>query len=73
MDHFADIFMMYQKRGKAKDPQGELASRIPGLCRTNHLRTTEQATLDKQLARWTSHTSPGKVRADSGPHSFSIK
>lgn len=54
MDQFADIFMTYQKRGKAQDP-------------------TEIATLDQKLAPWTAHTSPGKIRADSGPNSFSIK
>ncbi|PSS37677.1 hypothetical protein PHLCEN_2v501 [Hermanssonia centrifuga] len=54
MDHFADIFMAYQKRGKATDP-------------------TEIAALDKQLVPWNQHSSPGKVRADSDEHSFSVK
>ncbi|KAH9950393.1 hypothetical protein B0H21DRAFT_723255 [Amylocystis lapponica] len=33
----------------------------------------EIRTLDEQLSPWTGHDSPGKRRADSGPHSFSIK
>ncbi|EKM61098.1 uncharacterized protein PHACADRAFT_247474 [Phanerochaete carnosa HHB-10118-sp] len=54
MDNFADIFLLYQERGKAQDQQ-------------------EIAVLDAQLSLWTSHNSPGKQRADSGPSSFSIK
>ncbi|KAI0695177.1 hypothetical protein BC835DRAFT_1484280 [Cytidiella melzeri] len=54
MDYFADIFMAYQKRGKAEDRD-------------------EIAALDKQLAPWTAHNSPGKIRADSDRDSFSIK
>ncbi|KAI0094838.1 hypothetical protein BDY19DRAFT_988637 [Irpex rosettiformis] len=54
MDHFADIFMAYQKRGKAE----------------NHAEITA---LDSQLAPWTAHNSPGKIRADSDKDTFSIK
>ncbi|KAI0815026.1 hypothetical protein BC629DRAFT_1579622 [Irpex lacteus] len=54
MDHFADIFMAYQKRGKAEDSQ-------------------EIQALDSQLAPWTAHNSPGKLRADSDKDTFSIK
>ncbi|OCH96096.1 hypothetical protein OBBRIDRAFT_766161 [Obba rivulosa] len=54
MDHFAEIFVAYQKRGKATDPDEILA-------------------LDKQLAPWSQHNSPGKVRADSSATTFSIR
>ncbi|EMD42110.1 hypothetical protein CERSUDRAFT_110653 [Gelatoporia subvermispora B] len=54
MDHFAEIFIAYQKRGKATD-QDEIIA------------------LDKQLAPWNQHSSPGKIRADSSPTTFSVK
>ncbi|KAF9237321.1 hypothetical protein BU15DRAFT_48796, partial [Melanogaster broomeanus] len=54
MDHFADIFVNYQKLGKSKDP-------------------AEIAKLKAELAPWTSHTSRGKMRADSDADTFSIK
>ncbi|KII93755.1 hypothetical protein PLICRDRAFT_101450 [Plicaturopsis crispa FD-325 SS-3] len=54
MDHFAGVFIAFQKRGKSKD-QSEIAE------------------LDKQLAPWTSHDSPGKKRADSDKDTFSVK
>ncbi|GJE86180.1 DUF2235 domain-containing protein [Phanerochaete sordida] len=54
MDHFADIFVLYQRRGKAQDARA-------------------RAALDAQLAPWTAPGAPGKARADSGPHAFSIK
>ncbi|KAH7916402.1 hypothetical protein BJ138DRAFT_995855 [Hygrophoropsis aurantiaca] len=57
MDHFADIFHMYQKLGKLdpKDPKDQ-----PGLQHS-------------KLAPWTSHESRGKKRADSDDDTFSIK
>ncbi|EIN13795.1 hypothetical protein PUNSTDRAFT_41242 [Punctularia strigosozonata HHB-11173 SS5] len=58
MDHFASVFMAFQKRGKEKDPEGNIA---------------EIAKLDKELHPWVQHNSPGKLRADSDEHSFSIK
>ncbi|KAJ3557735.1 hypothetical protein NM688_g1306 [Phlebia brevispora] len=54
MDSFADIFVAYQKRGKAQD-QAQIE------------------TLDRQLAPWTRHDSPGKLRADFNDHTFSVK
>ncbi|KAI0963650.1 hypothetical protein AcW1_000668 [Taiwanofungus camphoratus] len=54
MDHFAAIFLAFQKRGKTSDED-------------------EIKALDKQLAPWTHHDSPGKKRADLGPDSFSVK
>ncbi|KIJ21793.1 hypothetical protein PAXINDRAFT_105288 [Paxillus involutus ATCC 200175] len=54
MDHFADIFVAYQKLGKSNVP-------------------TEIAKLKAELAPWTSHTSRGKLRADSDEDTFSIK
>jgi uncharacterized protein (DUF2235 family) len=54
MNHFAEVFINFQKRGKTKDQ-------------------AEQAELDRKLAPWTSHDSPGKKRADSSKDTFSIK
>ncbi|CCL99034.1 uncharacterized protein FIBRA_01043 [Fibroporia radiculosa] len=55
MDHFGDIFIAFQKRGKPE------------------IDAKENEQLDKILAPWTGHDAPGKRRADSSPHSFSIK
>ncbi|KAI0322651.1 hypothetical protein OF83DRAFT_1167349 [Amylostereum chailletii] len=54
MDHFASIFINFQKRGKEKNP-------------------SEIEKLDKKLAPWTQHNSPGKIRADFDGDTFSIK
>ncbi|KAJ7786267.1 hypothetical protein B0H16DRAFT_25079 [Mycena metata] len=54
MDHFAGIFMAYQRLGKSKDE-------------------ADIQRLNAELAPWTHHDSPGKRRADSDDHTFSIK
>lgn len=54
MDHFAEIYIDFQKRGKADNQ-------------------AEREALDKTLAPWTGHNSPGKKRADYDDDSFSIK
>ncbi|KAJ7487558.1 hypothetical protein B0H11DRAFT_1720990 [Mycena galericulata] len=54
MDHFASIFLAYQKLGKSKNEE-------------------EIQSLNNELAPWTHHESPGKIRADSNDSSFSVK
>ncbi|KAH9944322.1 uncharacterized protein BXZ73DRAFT_96809 [Epithele typhae] len=54
MDHFASIFLAYQKRGKETD-------------------LDQIQILDEKLEPWTNPNAPGKMRAQSGPHKFSIK
>lgn len=71
MDHFAGVFIAFQKRGKSKDEKGELKCSIR--CHINPNVGVEIAELDKQLAPWTSHDSPGKKRADSDKDTFSVK
>lgn len=76
MNHFAEVFVNFQKRGKSKDPAGEkhdVINTVPSLLILVPPRLIEQADLDKKLAPWTSHDSPGKKRADSDKDSFSIK
>lgn len=71
MDHFADIFLAYQKRGKAKDKAGPFS--LLFFQRGTPYAHVEIEALDKQLAPWTAHDSPGKARADSDKDTFSIK
>lgn len=74
MDQFGDIFLAYQKRGKATDRAGKW---VPiswfAIDFISCPMSTEIEALDKQLAPWTSHNSPGKKRADSDKDTFSIK
>lgn len=72
MDHFADIFVAYQKLGKSNDPAGSF--RIFGLSGFRGCDTPpEIGKLQAELAHWTSPTSRGKLRAVSDDHTFSIK
>jgi hypothetical protein len=71
MDHFASVFMAFQKRGKEKDPDG--AVRLPLSFVHSQSMELEIAKLNKQLAPWVHHDSPGKRRADSDNNTFSIK
>ena len=72
MDHFADIFLAYQKRGKANDPEGKIILYCWLLTFLN-LLFAEIQKLDAQLKPWTSDDGPGKRRAAIGPEGFSIK
>ncbi|OSX67522.1 hypothetical protein POSPLADRAFT_1093649, partial [Postia placenta MAD-698-R-SB12] len=57
MDHFADIFIAFQKIGKMDDDDDEKG----------------KPDITKFLARWTAEDSPGKKRASASPNGFSIK
>ena len=74
MDHFADIFLAYQKRGKATDQDGKS---LPGIHAgkgggVDYL-CAEITKLNAQLEPWTGPNGPGKKRADVGLNGFSIK
>lgn len=74
MDHFAEIFVNYQKRGKTRDK----ASMHPNpqllhACSEFMALWSVIADLDAKLSPWTAPGSPGKKRADSDDHSFSVK
>ena len=73
MDHFATIFVAYQKRGKTQDPEGSphpLRS-VETFILTSILIEIQR--LDEELAPWTGGNAPGKMRADAGPGGFSVK
>lgn len=57
MDHFADIFIAFQKIGKMDDDDDEKG----------------KPDITKFLTRWTAEDSPGKKRASASPNGFSIK
>lgn len=71
MDHFATIFLAYQKRGKAQDPEGT------GLCYHVRMALTRSAIeirqLDEQLAPWRKADALGKIRANPEGEGFTIK
>src|SRR4051812_12510193 len=72
MDHFAGIFLAYQKLGKSKDDAGE--GQLSVIFSLSELvLPVEIQQLNAQLAPWTSHDSPGKKRADSDNDTFSVK
>jgi hypothetical protein len=74
MDHFAKIFICYQKMGKANNDggkfRGETYSRSHG---TNHLPSAERAKLREELDPWCKKNAKGKMRADSDGDKFTIK
>jgi hypothetical protein len=69
MDHFADIFVNLQARGKSrdKDRESEFFMRVPQLI------SAEIELLNAKLAPWTQHNSPGKLRADYDGDTFAVK
>jgi len=71
MDHFAEIFVAYQKLGKSNDPAGWF--HMFGSPGSSDGTVPEIGKLQADLAPWTSLTSRGKLRAISNDHAFSIK
>jgi hypothetical protein len=71
MDHFADIFVNLQVRGKSRDKDRE--STFEFFMRVPKLISAEIELLDAKLAPWTQHNSPGKLRADYDGDTFAVK
>ena len=73
MDHFADIFLAYQKRGKAKNPEGTCM--FSKFLRHHFLNFlfTEIRLLDQKLAPWTGSNGRSKRRAAINSEGFSVK
>lgn len=71
MEHFAGIFIAYQRMGKTSDPRGRPLTLCPHFRRVNIVVEIEQ--LKAKLAPWTHHDSPGKARADFDSDSFSVQ
>ena len=71
MDHFADIFVSLQARGKSHDKDREHTFEFWLQNKGAHLVGIEL--LDAKLAPWTHHNSPGKLRADYDGETFTIK
>lgn len=75
MDHFATLFVAYQKRGKSEDQEGEIKPRVqsPYSAYVNRYVTPEIAKLNEQLAPWTSPQALGLQRANCRSDGFSVK
>ena len=71
MDHFADIFVAYQKLGKSDDPAGLFRYLVHMVLGDDTVPEIRQ--LQAALTPWTSLTSHGKLRAISNDRTFSIK
>ena len=72
MEHFANIFVLYQKLGKSNDAAGPFhISVLHGSSRCDIF--PEIRRLQAALAPWTSSTSRGNLRANSNNDGFSIK
>ncbi len=75
MDHFATLFVAYQKRGKSEDQDGETNfwESSPRSAYTNKHVTPEIAKLNEQLAPWTGPQALGLQRANCRPDGYSVK
>lgn len=72
MNHFADIFIWLQKRGKTTDEKGmNRKACIP--LRYGPDGVIEKKELDEKLNPWTHRHSPGRLHAISEEDGFSVK
>lgn len=72
MDHFASIFLQYQKRGKAED-EGGLSLCMRRIATGDNNPWVEKQRLDRELEPWTGPNGPGKKRVNVGPGHFSVR
>jgi hypothetical protein len=76
MDHFAKIFICYQKLGKtgANNEAGKLSKSLYPTCLAlTSSPLTERAKLRKELEPWCKKDAKGKARADCDGDKFTIK
>ena len=74
MDHFAKIFIGYQKMGKASNDGGKFPLSTLSLSHEpNRVPSIERAKLRETLDPWCKKEAKGKMRADCDGDKFTIK
>lgn len=72
MDHFAEIFVAFQQRGKTEDPESKLFTSLYFMLRLL-TKISEIAALEKELEPWTKPDARGKQRMHFEDNPFPVK